>query len=394
MDWQAIFTTGLFAGIAFGLVPMIWAFRHQKYRLAVTVLLISALGGFSLNIIGGLFVAILALSVVISYTYINKSDPFTSRAKSIDEVSFEESDTEFALRQMSALGQWLRGTGHMLVRNKGGFIGFAGILFFIFMTAFGPLFIDYDGAPHIERRQPGANSLFQEPSLEFPLGLDWQGRDILSHIVYGGTTLIVTAVQAGLMATVIAVVLGSTAALVGGIIDLLLNAIANFILTIPRFPLLIVLASVLDFNSNFLMALLLAALTWPGLMRAVRAQVLSLRERDYVEAAIALDLGLWHIISCEVFPNMVSYIAINLIFSIRAAMYGLVGLIILGMVPLVEPDWGIMIWNSSSKGAFYNSRALMMALAPITAISLFQLSLILFTRSLEEVFNPRLRQGL
>jgi peptide/nickel transport system permease protein len=143
-----------------------------------------------------------------------------------------------------------------------------------------------------------------------------------------------------------------------------------------------------------MLAVLLAALSWPALMRAVRAQMLSLRERDYVEAALTLDLGLYHIIVREVFPNMVSYIAINFIFAIRGAMYALVGLVILGMVPLAEPDWGIMIYNAQTFGAFYSQQGYMMALAPILAIALFQLSLILFTRSLEEIFNPRLRRGL
>ena len=173
-----------------------------------------------------------------------------------------------------------------------------------------------------------------------------------------------------------AVVLGSLAALLGGVVDQLLSALSNFILTIPQFPLLLVLASILTFNSNFMLAVLIAALSWPALMRAVRAQVLSLRERDYVEAAITLDLGLRHIILREIFPNMVSYIAINFIFAIRTAMYSLVGLIILGMVPLKEPDWGIMIWNSQNQGAFYTPDAIMMPLAPIMAIALFQLSLL------------------
>jgi peptide/nickel transport system permease protein len=75
-------------------------------------------------------------------------------------------------------------------------------------------------------------------------------------------------------------------------------------------------------------------------------------------------------------------------------MYALVGLVILGMVPLAEPDWGIMIYNAQTFGAFYSQQGYMMALAPILAIALFQLSLILFTRSLEEIFNPRLRRGL
>jgi peptide/nickel transport system permease protein len=142
------------------------------------------------------------------------------------------------------------------------------------------------------------------------------------------------------------------------------------------------------------MALLFGALNWPPLMRAVRAQVLSLRERDYIEAAYSLDLGLGHIIMREVFPNLVSYVAINLIFSIRTAMYALVALVVLGLVPLQEPDWGVMIFLGRQQGALFNPEAASMMLSPILAIALFQLSLILFTRSLEEIFNPRLRSGL
>lgn len=386
-------TTGLIIGAVLGLIPLAIGLRYRYPKPGIIGYIACVLSGFACGFLGGVPMVILTTSVVISYVYVNRQDPFTSR-KSIDEVDFAETNTEFILRQSAALGRSVRATTRSLVRNTAGFIGFLGILFFVIMTAFGPLFIEYEGRPQMSRRAENARTLFQPPSEEFPLGLDWQGRDILSHIVYGGQTLIITAVQAGLMATAIAVVLGSLAALLGGVVDQLLSALSNFILTIPQFPLLLVLASILTFNSNFMLAVLIAALSWPALMRAVRAQVLSLRERDYVEAAITLDLGLRHIILREIFPNMVSYIAINFIFAIRTAMYSLVGLIILGMVPLKEPDWGIMIWNSQNQGAFYNPDAIMMPLAPIMAIALFQLSLILFTRSLEEIFNPRLRSSL
>jgi len=386
-------TSGLIVGVLCGLVPLGAGAYYNQWRIGIMGWFACAISGFACGFLGGVPMIIMATSVVISHAYVNRQDPFTSRM-SLDEVDFEETTTEFALRQMAALGNSLRSTTKMLVRNKGGFIGFIGIMFFISMSVFGPLFVEYEGRPQMDRREVGASSLFQPPSEEFPLGLDWQGRDILSHIVWGGQNLIITSVQAGIMSTVLAVVLGSIAGLAGGIVDQLLSALSNFILTIPRFPLLLVLASVLTFDSNFMLAVLLAVLSWPGLMRAVRAQVLSLRERDYVEAAIALDLGLWHIIYREVFPNMISYIAINMIFSISGAMYAIVGLVILGMVPLAEPDWGVMIWNAERMGSFFNPDALMMALAPIMSIALFQLSLVLFTRSLEEIFNPRLRSGL
>ena len=182
------------------------------------------------------------------------------------------------------------------------------------------------------------------------LGTDTQGRDIFSHIVNGGTTLITTALLAGLLSTLIAVVLGALAALLGGVVDTVITAVANLVLTIPSFPLLIVLASLIQLNNALLVAMLIAALSWPVLMRAIRSQVLSLRERDYVEAAFALDLGVRHIILREILPNMMSFVAINFIFAVTKAMYDQVGLIFLGMMPINDYTWGVMLRISRCAG--------------------------------------------
>lgn len=385
--------TGLMIGIVCGLVPLIWGVRKGFVRPALLGFVACVFGGSAAGVWGGLLMIVLATAVVISYVYVDRQDPFTSRA-SLDQVSFEESRIDFFIRRMAALGRSVRTATRALIRNKAGFIGFLGLLFFFVMTVFGPLVIEYDGESHMERRRPGASSLYQGPSREFPLGLDWAGRDVLSHIVYGGKNLILVSVEAGLLTTIIAVILGSLAGLLGGLVDQIFSALSNFILTIPSFPLLLVLASVITFDNMTYLALLFATLYWPTLMRAVRAQVFSLRERDYVQAAIALDLGLFHIIFREVLPNMISYIVVNMIFTIRSAMYNLVGLVFLGMVPIQEPDWGVMIYFGRSKGAIFNPNAASMLISPIIAIALFQLFLVLFTRSLEEIFNPRLRQGL
>ena len=386
-------------GIVYGAIPAAWGGYYKKWQAAVVGFIIGFLGGFSFGWLWGIIFAILALAVVISFTHADKSDPFTSRA-SLDEVDFEETNAEYVLRQMIAIGNFARQTWRMLLRNKGGFLGFIGIVFFISLTVFGPYFVEYEGSAEFSRMRDG--QLFRSPCVNalgcedepYLLGLDWKGRSVLSHVVHGGRGLILTSLQAGLLSTLIAVILGSAAGLLGGVVDQLISAVGNFILTIPQFPLLLVIATTVSFDSQLMLALLLAALTWPGLMRAIRAQVFSLKERDYVEAAIALDLGLWHIITREVFPNMVSYIAINMIFAIRSAMYAIVGLVLLGMVPIIEPDWGVMIYNGRQQGAFFNREAMWVVLSPIVAIALFQLSLVLFTRSLEEIFNPRLRSGL
>jgi peptide/nickel transport system permease protein len=384
---------GLAIGIVTGLAALGLGLYFKQIRAGINGLIVCVLAGFGCGFIGGILALLVMSAVIISHAYVDKQDPFTSRAK-LEEVDFTETRSQAIMRRLANFGNTVRSSWRALTRNKAGFIGFLGVTFFLAMSAFGPLFVEYEGSTQFSRRVPGASSLFQAPSAEFPLGLDWQGRSVLSHVVYGGRILIITSIQAGLAATAIAVILGSLAALVGGWVDGIFSALANFILTIPQFPLLLVLASVLQFSDPIQMAALFGLLNWPTLMRAVRAQVLSLRERDYVEAAFALDLGLWHIITREVFPNMVSYIAVNLIFTVRTAMYGLVALVVLGIVPLQEPDWGVMIFMGRSQGALFNADAAWMMLAPIFSIALFQLSLVLFARSLEEVFNPRLRSGL
>ncbi len=395
MDLQSVASlTGLIIGALCGLVPLAVAIRKRTLRPGILGFVACLFSGFACNVLGGLPMIVLTVAVVISYTYTDKDDPFLSRAR-LEDVDFEETFGAMVTRRLASLGRTVRGASRALARNKAGFLGFLGLAFFFVLTIFGPMLIPYDGKPHYyDRRREGAISLFQGPSAEFPLGLDWQGRDILSHIVHGGRSLILTAVQAGVLTTIIAVTLGALSALLGGYLDRVLNMLANFILTIPQFPLLVVLAGLISFQDRFYLALLLAVLDWPSLMRAVRAQVLSLRERDYVEAAVVLDLGLPHIMLREVLPQMISYISINMIFSIQGAMYAIVGLVFLGMVPFTEPDWGVMIFMGRSQGALFSRDAASMLLSPVIAVALFQLSLVLFTRSLEEVFNPRLRAGL
>lgn len=225
------------------------------------------------------------------------------------------------------------------------------------------------------------------------LGADTQGRDMFTHVINGGRILIITAVTAGLISTLIAFVLGTVAALAGGMLDRVLVAIANFIIVIPRFPLLIVLAALISLTNWLLLATLIGLLAWPALMRAVRAQVLSLKERDYVEAAVALDLSQTHIIFKEILPNMMSFVAINFVISITSAMYDQIGLIFLGMAPINDYTWGVMLYFGRSRGTLFNADSAAMLLAPVLAIAFFQVSLVLFSRSLEELFDPRLRAG-
>lgn len=285
-------------------------------------------------------------------------------------------------------GRFWRGIGRFLKlmsRNKTGFVGFLLFIGFVLMTTVGTLIVPKVTSADI-------TAIYEPPSGAHWLGTDSQGKDIMSQIVHGGRDILQMALLTGLISTFIGVALGSLSALIGGGFDAFLTMLADIWLTIPRFPLLAVLATLVKLDNMLFLALLLSALSWAGLYRSIRAQVFSIKEREYIEAATALDLGMWHIIFSEVLPNMLSYIAISFTFGMTSAIYAQVGLVFLGLVPLTR-NWGVMINLAWTQGAIFFKDSVYFIMAPVTAIALFQLSIVWMSRSLEEIFNPRLRTG-
>ena len=274
----------------------------------------------------------------------------------------------------------------VIARRPAGLLGLIGVGGFLLLAYVVPFFVPLHNTVDIA-------SVYVKPSLDHPLGTDFQGRDVLNQIVYGGRDILTIAFLAALVSTAIAVTFGSLGATLGGKIDNLILAIADIVLTVPHLIVLIVVAAIFRPTGFLILAVLLASLQWAGLLRQVRAQVLSLKEREYVEAARSLDLGLFHVIFREMLPNMASYIAIHFIFAMTGAVYAQVGLIILGLIPLGGANWGVMLQLALSQGAIYFSDSFLYILSPILAIALFQLSLVALASGLEDVFNPRLRAG-
>ncbi|MCD6545594.1 MAG: ABC transporter permease [Thermotogae bacterium] len=272
----------------------------------------------------------------------------------------------------------------LIAQNKTGLVGFIVLLIIIFMSFVGPYIIPLDTKVKLDK-------IYQPPSWEHILGTDSEGKDVFSQIVHGGKAVLTVAFLAALFSTLIAVTLGITSGFVGGRADTVIMFITEVVLTIPQFPLLAVLAAFIRLSSPTLLAFILGAVSWPALTRAIRAQALSLRERDFIEAAKILDLGSFHIIFSEILPNMMSYITISFVMAMTGAIYSQVGLILLGLVPLSGHNWGLMIQLAWTRGAIFFKDSLSYILSPILAIVLFQWSSVSFTRSLEGIFNPRLR---
>lgn len=278
-------------------------------------------------------------------------------------------------------------TFKILSRNKMGLFGFIMTILIILMSFLGPLIWPPEASANVAEINKGS-------SAQHWLGTDFQGQDNLRKVINGGKDIVIIALVTGVLSMLIAVAVGSFSAFIGGRVDGLLMDFVNIWLTIPKFPLLAVLATVLSLKDVVTLSVLMAILDWPALARQVRSQVLSLKNREYIEAASMLDLGTPRIIFRELLPNMMSFIAISTIFEMTHAIYQQTGLVFLGIVPYSSSNWGVMISAAERRGVLFNPQAAWGILAPIAAIIIFQLALVSFARSLDEVFNPRLRSSM
>jgi len=290
---------------------------------------------------------------------------------------------ELNLTTTTRLSRNLRHLRSAIFGDPIGAFGFFLLLAIILMSVFGPIWFPLDTIS-----DPG--QLLKPPSAEHFLGTDHLGRDIWAQIVSGGRELLVMAFLTASIAVVLGIFLGSFSALVGGKLDEILLFFADVWLTIPRFPLLVVLSGFFTLDALAL-ALVLAILSWAGIYRTVRAQVLSLRNRDFIEVAFMLDMPKLYIIFKEVLPNMMGLIVANFTLLMRAAIYAQVGLVFLGLLPL-DQNWGVMINVAWNQGVIYNPDAIWFLLAPTIVICLLILSLVWISRSMEEFFNPGLRK--
>jgi len=266
-------------------------------------------------------------------------------------------------------------------------IGLAMILFLILIGLIGPFFVDVNNAQ--------ATSVLpsQPPSADLPLGSDEQGRDLLAVLVAGLPLTLRVGFLAGSVGLSIGIILGFLAGYRGGWVDTVIRLIVDSLLTVPGLLVLIIIAdSIKGVISVNLMALVVASLAWTFPTRTIRSQVLSLRERAYVQMAKLSGMSGLEVIVRELIPNLLPYLAASFVSAVSGAVLASIGLEAIGLGPQNEPTLGMTIYWAITFSAMIRG-FWWWWLTPIVAIVVLFLGLFLISTGLDEVANPRRRRA-
>jgi peptide/nickel transport system permease protein len=267
-------------------------------------------------------------------------------------------------------------------------IGLAGLGMFILLTIIGPWIAPYD--PNYTGFAQNAS-----PSWNHLLGTTIQGQDVLSQLLIGCRSTMVVSFIAGFLATIISIVIGVASGYVGGKADEGLSVLSNVFLAIPGLPLLIVLNSYLPAGqqTNPLVIGSVIALTgWAWGARVLRAQTLSLRDRDFVEAARIIGEKRVRIMFGEIGPNLLPILTSSLLFTILYAVGVYTTLAFLGLTNVSTWNWGTMLYWAQSNNAGLAGEWWWVG-PPGIMIALIGTSLALINFGIDEFINPRLRAG-
>jgi len=233
------------------------------------------------------------------------------------------------------------------------------------------------------RRCPGYPS-----GNQYWLGLDSQGRDIFSQVIWGSRIALLVGFLSAFFTVLLGVIVGLIAGYVGGKTESILMRFTDVILVLPALPLIITLAAVLG-ASIWNIILVISLLGWPGVARIIRAEVLSLKERPFIDSARVSGASTTRIVFRHIAPNVMPLAFLYMTFSVSGAILTEAALSFIGLGDISTMSWGIMLQLVSQSNAL---KAWWWLLPPGLAITLISLAFFLVGRAFDEIVNPRLRK--
>jgi len=256
---------------------------------------------------------------------------------------------------------------------------------FTVLAIFGPMLIHGD---------PGSitSARLQPPSLRHLLGTTQQGQDVLTQVIYGARISMEVGFGAGVLTTLWSLLVGLTGGYLSGTSSELLSMFANVFLVLPSLPLVVIMAAYLPNSGSAGIIIVITVTGWAWGARVLRAQTLSLRRRDFVEAARATGQGPVKIMLYDILPNEVAIITVTFLGSVVAAILTEASIAFLGLSNVTQWSWGTMLYWAQVSGAEL-SQAWWWFVPPGLCIALVGTGLAFINFGIDDVINPRLRSA-
>jgi peptide/nickel transport system permease protein len=276
--------------------------------------------------------------------------------------------------------KWVR----ILWANGKSRVGLAMLAVFALAAVFAPLL-----APHDPESQEFTAGL--PPDGTHWLGTTSQGQDVFSQLIYGAQTSLLVGFVAGTFSTIIALLIGLTAGYLRGWVDEFLSGLTNLALVIPVLPLMITLAAYSPVRGVWLIILVISVTGWAFGAKIKRAQIITLRTRDYITAAKLAGDGTMRIIFREIMPNMTSLVVVGFMGAATGAVAAEAGLEFLGLGDPTTVSWGTMLYWADNGGALVTGQWPWL-IAPGLALTLLVTAMTLVNFGVDALSNPALRE--
>ena len=301
-----------------------------------------------------------------------------------DFMAAGEPGQELAVEQVSDAAkpdQWWQ----VIWSSKKARVGIIILAIYVFVAVFAPLIAPHD--PLDASFEPLAG-----PSSTNWLGTTTSGQDIASQLIYGTRISLLVGLFGGLFATVIATVVGLISGYAEGtLLDDLLSFVTNVFIVIPVFPLIITLVAYSEVRGLWLIVGVVSITSWAGAARAKRAQIITLRNRDFVTAAKFSGEGTWRIVFREIMPNMSSLVLASFVGAATGAIAAEAGLAALGLGDSRSVSWGTMLYQSNAQGAIAQGLWLWV-FVPGLVLAILMTATTFINFGVDLLSNPHLRE--
>ncbi len=274
-------------------------------------------------------------------------------------------------------------------------LGLAILIFFTALALLAPILAPYGPLQRIvpinQTCTPNIDCRLSPPNPAHPLGVSFFDMDIYSQVIWGTQTSLIVGVLSAIIASVVGTAVGLVSGFIGGWVDEVMMRFNDIVLSIPWLVLMIVVAAIIGQIELVGMTLIIGLTGWSITARVIRAQVLSVKERMFVERARMIGSSNAHIMLRHIFPNAFPLIFANTILTVAVSILSEAVLAFLGLSGTTYISWGKIIEEATNNNALINGNPAWLVV-PGLCIVFLVLGFYLFGYALDEILNPRLRR--